>query len=301
MNIGARVRAFKAVAERENEEGSVSGNAGPTVVLGGRSMGARAAVIAATEIMEEKEDKEMDEGAVRKVLMLVSYPLRNEKGDIRDEILLGIPESWDVIFISGERDTMCDAEELREVRGRMKCNSWFVIVRGANHGMEVKPKRGTEDIGKMTGTVAARWLGERDKGKTQMEIYWDDDDEQVRCSEWHTPEEGALGETEGKTPKSNPKKLSKANGKADAKKSTKTSKKKSLHIAEDEEEGDEGAEKEDVGVTSEPTRKRKSASASKIKRQKVGKKDTTKLPQKRRPEASDAENVSSRTRQRRKL
>jgi len=312
MNLGARVRAFRAVAEHECEEGKGAGSTAETdVVLGGRSMGSRAAVIAATDIMEERSADDGDDdcsaggvaAAVRKELVLVSYPLRNEKGDVRDEILLAIPEGWDVLFISGDRDTMCDAEELRGVRARMKCRTWFVAVRDANHGMEVKPRRGTEGVGRMTGMVATKWLAQRDGAKTEMEISWDDDEEEARSGEWHTPEEGRLGEAGKGASESDPEKPSKANGKAKARISNKTKAKKNVQLAEEEDKNEEhnGSAEADEELTTPLTRKRKAANPASVKGRKSAKKEIQKAPEKRLAKANDGQNISSRTRQRRKL
>lgn len=85
---------FGAVTDHQEEEGGVSG-------LGGRSMGARAAVMAANS-----KDGGMNH------LVLVSYPLENGKG-IRDEILLGIGEGVkvrDFMTCFDREDHLCDTE-----------------------------------------------------------------------------------------------------------------------------------------------------------------------------------------------
>ncbi|KAE8448611.1 hypothetical protein EG329_009036 [Mollisiaceae sp. DMI_Dod_QoI] len=83
------------------------------MALGGRSMGARAAVMAAKERREEEV----------RCLVLVSYPLHTGNGDVRDEILLEVEEGVKVLFVVGDRDAMCDLE-------RMKARSWRVVVQG---------------------------------------------------------------------------------------------------------------------------------------------------------------------------
>jgi hypothetical protein len=81
MNLASRVKMFDAVIGNEDLL--------PTA-LGGRSMGARAAVIAAKE------------RAVTH-LVLVSYPLHTTK-EIRDEILLDIGDHVKVCDILGVYD-----------------------------------------------------------------------------------------------------------------------------------------------------------------------------------------------------
>lgn len=116
-------------------------------------MGARAAVMAATEIAAE--DKGEESGKLK--LVLVSYPLKGPK-DIRDGILLDLPVEAEVLFVVGDRDAMCPLELLEEVRGEMKAKTRLVVVRGADHGMNVRPASRTEEVGVETGRVAASWL-----------------------------------------------------------------------------------------------------------------------------------------------
>ncbi|KAJ4989351.1 hypothetical protein SVAN01_05076 [Stagonosporopsis vannaccii] len=148
MNLGARVKGFQACYShtKTSADGAQKG-----LLFGGRSMGARAAVMAATEIAAEGTDV-----SVR--LVLVSYPLQGPK-DVRDRILLDLPDGVEVLFVIGERDAMCPLNLLEEVRGKMKAVSRVVIVRGADHGMNVRPARRTKEVGEETGRVAARWLG----------------------------------------------------------------------------------------------------------------------------------------------
>jgi predicted alpha/beta-hydrolase family hydrolase len=143
MNLGSRVKGFHACIQHLGRESK-------KLVLGGRSMGARAAVMAASEVLEEDEDKEVE-------LVLVSYPLQGPKA-VRNQILLDLPESVRVLFVIGERDGMCPLDLLEGVRKKMKAKSQSVIVRGADHGMHTKPAKMEKGVGEETGRVAARWL-----------------------------------------------------------------------------------------------------------------------------------------------
>jgi hypothetical protein len=175
MNLGARVKGFDAVSEDAKSSG-----AGTVPCFGGRSMGARAAVIAATAQFDTAV-------GVTNVssLILASYPLVSEKGDLRDRILLELPAEMSVLFISGDRDSMCDIRKLNEVKGKMKAKSWMVVVKGADHGMNVAGgKKATEAVGVETGKVAAKWLiGEKGEAG-ECEIWWDGKKGEVRRSEW---------------------------------------------------------------------------------------------------------------------
>ncbi|KAL1645298.1 hypothetical protein SLS61_008367 [Didymella pomorum] len=145
-NLGARARGFHACRAHLGGEKK-------DVVFGGRSMGARAAVIAATELLaEEKGERDR---SMR--LVLVSYPLQGPK-DVRDQILLDLPKDIEVLFIIGDGDAMCPLDLLEEVRRKMQARSRVALVRGADHGMNVRPASKTQVLGEETGRVAARWM-----------------------------------------------------------------------------------------------------------------------------------------------
>jgi predicted alpha/beta-hydrolase family hydrolase len=155
MNLGSRLKGFLACIEHLGTQ--------ERLVLGGRSMGARAAVMAATEVLEEDEARQVE-------LVLASYPLQGPK-DVRDQILLDLPASVRVVFVSGDRDVMCPLEMLEGVRKRMKARSRVVVVKGADHGMHVKPARLEREVGERTGRVVADWLaGEVEDDVTYIEV-----------------------------------------------------------------------------------------------------------------------------------
>ena len=162
MNLKGRVNSFQAIMQQENT----------MVALGGRSMGARAAVIAASQ-------PDVDIEAV----ILSSFPMVGaQKGDTREQILLDLPDSVDVLFITGSNDSMCSMEHLQRVTQRMKARSWIAEVQGADHGMSIKPKAGVEPIRKFQGTLAAKWLAERDTSKRYCSLSWHND--QVESTGW---------------------------------------------------------------------------------------------------------------------
>ncbi|KAL9028674.1 MAG: hypothetical protein Q9180_007131 [Flavoplaca navasiana] len=162
-NLGSRTKMFSTVIS--NQEAPTS--------LGGRSMGARAAVMAATD--------------QTKHLVLVSYPLHTGK-QVRDQILYNISPLVKVIFVSGDGDSMCDLPKLDEVRSRMKCQTWRVVVEAADHGMNVKPKKLTEAVGIMTGEVVAEWIKGNDDSRREGRIFCDEDGE-VKWTGWQRAQE----------------------------------------------------------------------------------------------------------------
>ncbi len=122
-------------------------------------------------------------------LVLVSYPLQTAK-ETRDQALLNLPASVKVIFVSGDRDEMCDLERLEEVRKKMKCKTWRVVVQNADHGMNVKPRAGTREVGKKTGDVVAMWLEASDVSLREGRIIWNTDEETAHWSGWSSGDAG---------------------------------------------------------------------------------------------------------------
>ena len=172
MNLASRVKMFTAILVARETSADQTEPLGPAC-LGGRSMGARAAVQATTE--------------KTRYLALVSYPLQSKK-EIRDRILLELPASVKVIFVIGDRDEMCDFEKLEEVRGRMTCKTWRIVVRDADHGMNVRPKTATRAVGEMTGALVATWLDDCDESLTEGVISWDSDKSIAQWSGWYEKE-----------------------------------------------------------------------------------------------------------------
>ena len=147
MNLGARVKAARRCFNYILTESRTSMRDYGVLFFGGRSMGARAAVIAAAELLRERK-------ANSARLVLVSYPLQGPK-DVRDQILLDLPKETEVLFIVGDRDAMCPLDLLEEVRSKMVCKSRVVVVKGADHGMNVRPQSKTKEVGEETGRMAA--------------------------------------------------------------------------------------------------------------------------------------------------
>lgn len=171
MNLPSRTKAFHAVMEHEEFDAA----------LGGRSMGARAAAIAATQ-----QDRQTN------ALVLVSFPLvGGKKNESREQILLDLPETMDVLLISGNKDNMCDLEHLDQVRSEMNACSWLVVVEAADHGMSWKWKDGVQEMRRETGVVAAKWLKGRDRSKRHCVIRWDEEVGELRCGDWEQSEKPA--------------------------------------------------------------------------------------------------------------
>lgn len=146
MNLAARVKAFHACIEHlESEEKDKT-----DLLLGGRSMGARAAVMAASDIISSSDEKKRDVQ-----LILVSYPLKGPKDDLRDQILLDLPPHVKVLFVIGTKDAMCPLTLLDSVRAKMKAESWRLTVAGMDHGMHGKKEK---ELGKWSGVAAREWV-----------------------------------------------------------------------------------------------------------------------------------------------
>lgn len=172
MNLQSRVKTFHAVINHEKI-------ADENVVLGGRSMGARAAIIAMNE-----------RGLKKGKLVLASYPLVGQNGETRDRILLDIDQGVEVLFVSGDRDNMCNLKQLNEVRAKMKAKTWLMVVKGADHGMSLKPKDAVEHVRTYSGAAAAKWVsGEGlEQGKTECVLRWDAHGRKVIEDGWKEPD-----------------------------------------------------------------------------------------------------------------
>jgi predicted alpha/beta-hydrolase family hydrolase len=155
MNLGARVKGFHACyAHLHNESDSAKPSADAELVFGGRSMGARAAVMAASEITGQSAGG----GKTTVRLVLVSYPLVGPKGELRDQILLDLAAGVQVFFVSGDRDAMCPLDRLEEVMRKMTAKSQLLVVKGADHGMKTRPAGAEKEVGEELGRVAAKWV-----------------------------------------------------------------------------------------------------------------------------------------------
>ncbi|MCJ1468076.1 hypothetical protein MMC07_006702 [Pseudocyphellaria aurata] len=150
VNLKSRVKMFNIVIENQTF----------SACLAGRSMGARAAVMAASDATSR--------------LILVSYPLHTNK-EVRDQILVNLAPEMQVIFVSGDRDNMCELQRLEAVRGKMRCKTWRIVVEGADHGMNMRPKAATADVVKKSGEVVAAWIEKNDECLREGKIFWNDE------------------------------------------------------------------------------------------------------------------------------
>jgi predicted alpha/beta-hydrolase family hydrolase len=159
MNLKARTKGFQACISHL----STTTPKARKLVLGGRSMGARAAVIAATELLSSSPS------SVSSIdLVLVSYPLNGPKGDVRDQILLDLPATMRVLFIIGDKDAMCPLSLLGTTREKMVAKSQLVVVEGADHGMHVRGKDMETKMGERSGMLAFQWVS----GTMEEEEVW---------------------------------------------------------------------------------------------------------------------------------
>lgn len=194
-----------------------------TLLLGGRSLGSRAAVSCAN----------LDRGI--RHLICVSYPLvspsttaaaassttpATEKKLPREEILLTLGPDVKVLFITGSKDDMCPLQDLNRVRSQMRAKTWLCLVRDADHGMAVKAKDSggtalTTAGHAMQARIAAQWAkhsllpppshrqtdggaADRERGR-EMLLYIDESAREWRTTGWQevqsqSPPTTTLGE-----------------------------------------------------------------------------------------------------------
>jgi len=173
MNLASRVKSFHAVAEQEKFDQA----------LGGRSMGARAASIAATQ-----------DGRKTNAVVLVSFPLvGGKKNESREQILMHLPSHVDALFFVGSNDTQCGLSHLRGVVDRMAARSWICEVSGADHGMSWKWKGSVDEMRRKTGAIAAEWLKERNPSKCLCRVEWSEEEDKLNCTGWFGTEAVASG------------------------------------------------------------------------------------------------------------
>ncbi|KAF2854456.1 hypothetical protein T440DRAFT_552296 [Plenodomus tracheiphilus IPT5] len=170
MNLASRVKGFHACiahlasSKQDRTDKNESTGKKTILLLSGRSMGSRAAVIAATETLSTSKNITTTTSPPTINLILSSYPLLSpsSKPPLRDKILIDLPSTVNVLFIVGEKDAMCPFDLLNETRGKMVAKSQVVVVRGADHGMCVRGVGGGKmrerEIGEETGRVAGRWV-----------------------------------------------------------------------------------------------------------------------------------------------
>ncbi|MBI5070456.1 MAG: alpha/beta hydrolase [Deltaproteobacteria bacterium] len=68
-------------------------------------------------------------------LVCLGYPLRGQRGDLRDEVLLALRTP--VLFVQGTRDGLCPLDLLADVRARMRATTRLHVVEGGDHSLEV--------------------------------------------------------------------------------------------------------------------------------------------------------------------
>jgi uncharacterized protein len=97
------------------------------LALGGRSMGGRVASMLVADGFEAQ------------ALVFLSYPLHpaGKPEQLRDAHLPAIP--CPMLFVEGDRDTLCDLALLRPVLERIGARAELEVFPGADHGMKKAP------------------------------------------------------------------------------------------------------------------------------------------------------------------
>ncbi|XP_065149342.2 testis-expressed protein 30 [Paramisgurnus dabryanus] len=131
LNLAYRIRAYRAVVDYLKTHERYTPN---SIFLGGRSMGARAAIAVGRLMCEVQED-------VVQGLLCLSFPL-HPPGQThvhiqRSQDLCALSHT-PVMFISGTADNMCEQKLLENVMKLMQCPTDIHWVRGAGHGLTVR-------------------------------------------------------------------------------------------------------------------------------------------------------------------
>ncbi|KAK4621622.1 hypothetical protein CLAFUW4_06930 [Fulvia fulva] len=171
-SMPSRLQSFDAVINHEQDVSAT----------GGRSQGARAAALAALHALSANKDVSW-----AKQLVLERFPLFGEyDGVSRAPIILELPADVEVLFVSGDQDSMCDLDQLNQVRREVRAHSWLLEVPGACHSMEFD--RANAVVAKAmraeSGRLASQWLAERHNARTTRRVYWNWGLMQIEDSGW---------------------------------------------------------------------------------------------------------------------
>lgn len=124
------------------------------LIIGGRSMGGRAASMLAAE------------GFPCAGLLLLAYPLHpaDRPDKLRDAHLPAV--SAPVLCINGARDPLCRRDLMEAVLARLGANWCMHWLAGADHSFHVLKRSGTTDAAVMreVGQVAGTWLSSLERG-----------------------------------------------------------------------------------------------------------------------------------------
>ena len=125
-----------------------------TTSLGGRSMGARAAVRGSMYSPPRK-------------LIMFTYPLIRGL-DERFEELLELKSDVDVLLELGDSDAHCHEIHLKVVRQRMRARTWWVRMVNGDHALWYDPDEKRTALCNIAGQIAARWNVSRDPELTEL-------------------------------------------------------------------------------------------------------------------------------------
>ncbi|WAR11226.1 TEX30-like protein [Mya arenaria] len=131
LNLGYRIKVYSTVLEHcKDEFGEVA-----RWLIGGRSMGARAALGVANSI----RGTPLADSVIGAIC--ISYPLhtKDNYSDLRDGPLFELETP--VCFISGSCDEMCDKSMLESVLKKMKGSVLIKWIDGADHGLKISRGR----------------------------------------------------------------------------------------------------------------------------------------------------------------
>ncbi len=137
------MECFTAVAERARQELRPA-----RLIIGGRSMGGRAASMLAAE------------GFDADGLLLLAYPLHppGQHDKLRDEHLPGI--RMPVLCLNGTRDTFCDPPLMKAALKKVKTRWTMHWLEAADHGFHVPKSSGRTDSDVLdeSATATREWL-----------------------------------------------------------------------------------------------------------------------------------------------
>lgn len=139
LNIKHRTNVFGCVADSVCAKYKPKG-----IIIGGRSMGSRAAAMLGGQT---GEDKFCSTETFKKILgvICVSYPLHRPKNfdsELRDSPLISCAKP--IVFVSGTSDAMCRKDLLKKTCDKLSIKYSVHWLEGFDHGLQVKSEEKQE-------------------------------------------------------------------------------------------------------------------------------------------------------------
>lgn len=150
------------------------------VYIGGHSFGARVVASIGDELKDQHSPKAKKAAGTEKSstedssaesfsskiqgVITFSYPLHppGKQSQLRDKILFDLPDTMDVLMISGTKDPFGDLALMTKTQNKMTCSLTAVRIEKAGHSLVVgKSKKTDKQTGRTQDQTLIHWMTER--------------------------------------------------------------------------------------------------------------------------------------------